>query len=139
MKKIAKSIKIKSYRIIKNKKGNIIKFLDKKNNLFLGFGEIYFSEIKKNQTKGWNYHKKNTCTIIVPQGQVIFKIFNLRKKKFFQISIGKKNNKIIQIPPGYWFSFKSQTKNSLVANLMNKVHLKNETDKKNIINGIKIT
>ena len=138
MRKIAKSIKIKSYRIIKNKKGNIIKFLDKKNNLFLGFGEIYFSEIKKNQTKGWNYHKKNTCTIVVPLGQVLFKIFNSRKKKFFQISIGKKNNKIIQIPPGHWFSFRSQTKNSLVANLMNKVHSKNETDKKNIINGIKI-
>lgn len=138
MKKIAKSIKIKNYKIIKNKKGNIIKFLNNKNNLFLGFGEIYFSEIKKNQTKGWNYHKKNTCTIIAPIGEVLFKIFNPSKKKLFQILIGKKNNKIIQIPPGYWFSFKSKTKISLVANLMNKVHFKNETNKKNIINGIKI-
>ena len=111
MRKIAKSIKIKSYRIIKNKKGNIIKFLDKKNNLFLGFGEIYFSEIKKNQTKGWNYHKKNTCTIVVPIGQVLFKIFNSRKKKLFQISIGKKNNKNIQIPPdiGFHLGHKQRT------------------------------
>ena len=138
MKKIAKLIKLKDYKIIKNKKGNIIKFLNKKNKLFQGFGEIYFSELKSKQTKGWNYHKKNTCTIIVPIGEVYFQIFNPRTKKLLKISIGKKNNKIIQIPPGYWFSFKSKTKNSLVANLMNKIHSKSETDKKSIINGIRI-
>ena len=55
-----KSIKIINNKIIKNKKGDVIKFLNKKNNLFRGFGEIYFSEIKKNHTKGWNFHKKNT-------------------------------------------------------------------------------
>ena len=75
MKKIAKLIKLKDYKIIKNKKGNIIKFLNKKNKLFQGFGEIYFSELKSKQTKGWNYHK-NICTIIVPIGEVYFQIFN---------------------------------------------------------------
>ena len=51
MKKIAKLIKLKDYKIIKNKKGNIIKFLNKKNKLFQGFGEIYFSELKVNKRK----------------------------------------------------------------------------------------
>ena len=87
MKKIAKSIKVFKNIIIKNKKGDIIKFLNIKDKYFKGFGEIYFSEIKKNQTKGWNCHKKNTCTIVAPLGTVSFKIYNPKSKKIFKVSI----------------------------------------------------
>ena len=132
------SIKIKNLKIIKNKKGDIIKFLKKKDNLFKGFGEIYFSEIYSNQQKGWNFHKKNTCLISVPFGNVNFKIFNPEKKIMTSIAINKKNQKIIQIPPGNWFMFYSKTKKSLVVNLMNKPHLKSETVKSNEVNGIMI-
>lgn len=138
MKKTVKSIRIISGKIIKNNKGDIIKFLDRKNKFFKGFGDIYFSEIHKNKFKGWNYHKKNTCTIIAPMGEVNFRIFNPINKKMFKISIGKRNNKIIQIPPGFWFSFTTKNKKSLIANFMNFPHKKNETLKKNTINGITI-
>ena len=37
-----KSIKIFKNKIIKNKKGDIIKFLDKNNKYYKSFGEIYF-------------------------------------------------------------------------------------------------
>lgn len=138
MSKIAKSVKIINCKIIKNKKGDIIKYLNKKNNIYKGFGEIYFSEIKKNHTKGWNFHKKNTCTISVPMGSVNFNIFNPQNNKLIKITIGKKNHKIIQIPPGFWFSFKSNTRISLVANFMNHIHTKKEAKKNSIINSIEI-
>ena len=57
-------LKIFQNKIIKNSKGDILKFVSTKNVFFKRFGEIYFSEIKKNKTKGWNFHKKNTCLII---------------------------------------------------------------------------
>ena len=41
-----KSIKIINGKILKNKKGNLIKYISKKNSFFKGFGEIYFNEIK---------------------------------------------------------------------------------------------
>ena len=44
---IVKSIKIQKNKIIFNKKGNIIKFLNKNSKQYKSFGEIYFSEIKK--------------------------------------------------------------------------------------------
>ena len=44
---IVKSIKIQKNKIIFNNKGNIIKFLNKKSKQYKGFGEIYFSQIKK--------------------------------------------------------------------------------------------
>tara|TARA_E500000178_G_scaffold294136_1_gene299293 strand:+ start:1617 stop:1835 length:219 start_codon:yes stop_codon:yes gene_type:complete len=63
---------------------------------------------------------------------------NKKKKTFKKIIAGGKNNISIQIPPGIWFSFKSRTKISLVANFLNKIHNKKETEKTNIINGKKI-
>ncbi len=138
MKKIVKSVKVFKKKIIKVKKGDIIKFLNKDDVFFKGFGEIYFSEIKKNQTKGWNFHKRNTCIISVPLGNVEFLIFNPQKKQLKKIKIGKKNNKIIQIPPGNWFSFKSIVRISIIANFMNNLHQKKETKKEININNIKI-
>lgn len=135
-----KSIKIKKNKIIFNKKGNILKFLDKKSKQYKSFGEIYFSEIKKNMTKGWNFHRKFYSIVTVPHGVVEFIFFNPKQKKktFKKIIAGGKNNISIQIPPGIWFSFKSRTKISLVANFLNKIHNKKETEKTNIINGKKI-
>jgi dTDP-4-dehydrorhamnose 3,5-epimerase len=139
MKKIVRSIKIIKKEIIKNKKGNILKFISQKDLFFKGFGEIYFSQIKKNKVKGWNLHKKHTCLICVPYGKVSFSIYDSRIKKIIKVIIGPHNNKIIQIPPGFWFSFKSIDNHSIVANLMNYIHLKSETKKTNVINGIKIS
>ena len=78
---IVKSIKIQKNKIIFNKKGNIIKFLNKKSKQYKSFGEIYFSEIKKKVTKGWNIHYKFYSVVTVPYGKVEFNFFNPKKKK----------------------------------------------------------
>ena len=62
----AKSFKVFKNIIFKNKKGSIIKYIDKKNNFFKSFGEIYFSEIKANKTKGWNLHKNTLALSLFP-------------------------------------------------------------------------
>ena len=131
-----KSIKLLKTKVIRSKKGSIIKYLNKKEKFFSGFGEIYFSEIKLNKTKGWNYHKKYTCIITVPSGQVEFLIIN-NKNKLIRKKISK--NKLLVIPPKNWFAFKSLKKNSIVANLINGVHSNKETKKSNIIKNIEIT
>ncbi len=136
----AKSIKIKKNKIISNKKGDILKFIDKKTKGFKGFGEIYFSEIKKNKTKGWNLHRKFYSILTVPYGEVEFNIIdpNNKKKKPKKIFLGRKKNLSLFVPPGIWYSFKSKAKISLVVNVLNNIHIKNETSKSEIIRGIKI-
>ena len=37
--------------VIKNKKGDILKFISKKNTFFRKFGEVYFSEINEKKNK----------------------------------------------------------------------------------------
>ena len=129
----AKSFKVFKNIIIKNKKGSIIKYIDKKNNFFKSFGEIYFSEVKANKTKGWNLHKKYTCIITVPIGVVEFMIVN-RNKKLSKKKIT--NKEVLIIPPGNWFAFKSLSKKSLVANLINGIHIDSETKKSKEIKNI---
>ena len=97
-----KTIKLK---ISTNQKGDILKYLTRKNKHLKKFGEIYFTEIKKNKIKGWNLHKKCWCLLAVPYGKV----------------------KFIVVPPRIWFSFISLAKFSLVVNTLNEIHKKNES------------
>ena len=65
-------IKIIKLDVYKNSKGDLIKYLNCQNKYFKKFGETYFTEIKKNHTKGWNYHKRLQCLLAVPLGEVVF-------------------------------------------------------------------
>lgn len=135
---IAKSIKIHKGVCIKNPKGNIIKFLNKNEKYFKKFGEIYFSEIKLKKIKGWNYHQKNTCILMVPFGKVKFVVFDYFQKKRKEVILSDKNNLILQIPPRLWFSFTSLVKKSIVVNIMDNIHKKDETKKRKEINNLSI-
>ena len=74
-------IKIIKSQIIKNKNGDIKKFITKKSKIFNGFGECYFSEIKSNKIKGWKKNKTTNQMISVIQGKVVFYLSDDRKKK----------------------------------------------------------
>ena len=125
-------------KVIKNKKGNILKFISKKSPFFKGFGEVYFTEILKNKVKGWNYHRKNQCIICVPHGKVEFLFVDGRQDsktylKEDKITIGKKKHYLIQVPPQIWISFKSKEKKSLVVNFMERPHSKKEALKSSLV------
>ena len=120
-----KNIKVINASIINNNKGDILKFVNKNDKFFKGFGEIYFSEIKKNKIKGWNYHKKNNCLFSVPFGKVI--LYFKKKNKTKKVTIGKDKYQLILLPPKIWFSFTSLTKLSIVANIIKTPHDNKET------------
>ena len=119
-----KTIKLK---ISTNPKGDVLKYLTSKNKYFKKFGEAYFTEIKKNKIKGWNFHKKCWCLLAVPYGKVKFTFAENINSKKKTIIIGKKNYSLIVVPPRIWFNFMSIKKISLVVNTLNHVHNKNET------------
>ena len=116
--------------IFKNSKGDLIK----------AFGEVYFNEIKYIKNKGWILHKKNQCIFTTVYGEVIFRLFDGRKKsKSFEceelITLSKSKNYILIVPPGVWFSFTTKKKKSVIANLINNPHSDKESIKSNEING----
>ena len=86
-----KTIKLK---ISTNPKGDVLKYLTRKNKYFKKFGEVYFTEIKKNKIKGWNFHKKCWCLLAVPYGKVKFtfaKNINSKKKTKLRVGTSTKN------------------------------------------------
>lgn len=121
------NIKVVKLKIIKNSKGDLLKYLDRNNKYFKKFGETYFNEIKKNEIKGWNYHKKFYSFIAVPFGKVKFTFAKDIKKRKKIIIIGKMNYSLIMVPPGLWFKFESLAKFSLIINTLNSVHKSSET------------
>ena len=127
-------------RIFKNPKGDLLKFVSKKNDFFKSFGEIYFNEINSNKKKGWILHKKNQCIFSAVYGEVSFKLYDGRKKSSSfnneaNITLNKNKYNILIVPPGVWFSFTTKKKNSVIANLINNPHSDSETIKSSKING----
>ena len=123
--KLIKTYKIKKFKSIK---GEIIKYVSKKDKYFKNFGEVYFNIIKKNQTKGWNLHKKNTCLVMCLVGKVRLHLIDLKNKEF-KIVLSSTSKKIIKIPPKVWFSFKSLNVDSMIVNLIDDIHSDNEVQK----------
>ena len=105
-------IKLEKINVIKNSKGDILKYLSNDNSFFKKFGETYFTEIKHNEKKGWNYHKKCQSLLTVPVGRVEFTFAENVNKKKKTIIIGRKNHSMIILPPNIWFNFKSLYKTS---------------------------
>ena len=123
--------KVKIYKLkeIKSSAGSIIKYIDNKKRFFKGFGEVYFNEIKKGHTKGWNLHKECKSLIYVSHGTVKFTLMNRSKKRKKVFKITRSNPSILCIPPRLWFKFESITNFSIIVNFINKLHNKNEIEK----------
>ncbi len=116
-------------QIIKTKEGDIIKYLDKGKKYFNKFGEIYFSKINKGFVKGWNLHKKTKCFITVPYGSVTFVFKDIKMIKSKKIEIRASKPELLIIPKNIWFKFWTKKKYSIVINLIEIKHDRNETRK----------
>ena len=120
---------IKKLKVIQNKLGNIIKLLNKKELKLIR--EVYISEVKFKKTKGWNFHKKANCKIIVIDGQIkihLTKNFKTYKK----IILPCENNKLLTIKPKTWFKFEGIKQNNKLINFIDTPYDKKEIKKKKI-------
>ena len=123
-------------KLFENNKGDLLKFVSKKNSYFKSFGEIYFNEIKYKKKKGWIKHLKNQCIFSVAFGEINFKLIDGRKNsKTYDheenITLNKTKHSVLIVPPGIWFSFSTNKKKSILINLTDKAHSDNETLKSN--------
>lgn len=123
-----KLIKTFNTKVIKNKKGNLLKYISKKDKFYNGFGEIYFNEIKKNNKKGWTSHRKNNCLIKCLVGKVRFHFIDKKERELKKI-LNSNQNKLLKIPPNIWFCFESLAKKSLVVNLIERPHEDKEVNR----------
>jgi len=125
-------------KFFENYKGNLLKFVSKKNSYFKSFGEIYFNEIKYKKKKGWIKHLKNQCIFSAVFGEINLKLIDGRKNsktfdKEENIILNTNKHAVLIVPPGIWFSFTTKKKKSVLVNLINNTHSDKETLKSNKI------
>jgi len=118
--------------------GDIYHGMKKSDIGFSGFGEAYFSTIKKNEIKGWKKHLEMTMNLIVPVGEVSFVLFDDRKKislkkQFYSVTLSLENYQRLTIPPGIWHAFKGKNDiRSLILDIADIEHQPNEIMRKEI-------
>ena len=93
-------------KIIPGEKGDVLRALKKSEDTFFGFGEAYFSTVKKGQFKGWKKHSRMVLNLIVPVGSIRFYIVDLsRDISTDTIVLSTDNYCRLTVMPGIWLGF----------------------------------
>ena len=132
MDSIISGVQLKQLKIITEKNGSVFHGLKNSENSFLNFGEAYFSTVNYNSIKGWKKHLKMNLNLIVPNGEILFVLYDDRKNSptfdmFNEYKLSIKNYARLTIPSKIWVAFKGIGKEkNLLLNIADIEHDKNE-------------
>ena len=120
-------VNIVQLKIIETPKGDIYHCLKNSENIIDSFGEAYFSEVNKNQIKGWNKHRKMKTNFCVCVGEVLFVVYDDRKdsktyNSFLKVKLSRRNYMRLTISPGLWVAFKGLQKENMILNISDIEH-----------------
>ena len=128
-------------KIIPGDSGDVLHAIKKIESSFHGFGEAYFSTIKKGAIKAWKRHHKMTLNLVVPSGKIKFVLYDDRMdsltcNEFFEITLSRENYQRLTVPPMIWMGFKGLDDGlNMLLNIANIPHNPQESDRLDIINN----
>lgn len=112
---------------IYNPKGDIFHAMKESDAGFDGFGEAYFSTIKKGDIKGWKKHTEMTLNIVVPVGEIEFIVYSDVINEFYSVRLSQKNYQRLTIKPSLWVAFRGIRESNMLLNLASMEHDPNES------------
>ena len=107
---------------------------------FVGFGEVYLTQIEPHQIKGWKRHNRSALNIVVLVGAVKFVIYDDRqgsvtKGQFEEIILSPvRNYQRLTVAPGLWMAFAgvAESETSMLMDLIPELHQPEESDRKEL-------
>ena len=106
---------------------------------FVGFGEVYLTQIEPGQVKGWKRHNRYVLNLVVFVGAVRFIIYDDRERsttygQFQEVLLSPKGNyQRLTVVPGLWMAFAGAANcTSMLMDLIPEVHDASESDKKEL-------
>lgn len=133
-------------KIIPGDSGFVLHAIRRTELSFCGFGEAYFSTIRKNAVKAWKRHHKMTLNLVVPCGEIKFVLYDDRQKsptfgEIFEINLSRRNYMRLTVPPMVWMGFKGIGKEpNMLLNIADIMHDPDEIDRVDAYtNNIKYT
>lgn len=102
-------------KIIPGDSGDVLHAIKRTESSFCGFGEAYFSTIKKGAVKAWKRHHEMTLNLVVPCGEIKFVLYDERSHsstygEFFEVTLSRHNYQRLTVPPMIWMGFKGLEK-----------------------------
>lgn len=125
---------ISPLREITDERGAVLHMLRSDSPDFVGFGEVYFSEVKPGVVKGWKQHAIQTQVFAVPAGRMQLVFFDDRASSPTRgavavVELGRPDHyKRVRVPPGLWYAFGCLgDRPALLANCADMPHEPSET------------
>ena len=100
-------------REIADHRGSVLHLMRRDDELFKGFGEVYFSEVFPGKYKAWKKHIRQTQNVAVPRGRILLVLFDGRdgsatRGNLLELELGRPDRYLrVTIPPGIWYGFAS--------------------------------
>ena len=131
---VISGVVIRPLKQISDQRGKVMHMLRNDSELFMGFGEVYFSLIYRGMIKAWKNHLKMTQHLAVPIGKIKLVIYDGRKgsstyKLIQEIELGEENYCLVRIPPQVWYGFQGvSTAPALIVNCPDLAHDSQESE-----------
>jgi len=127
-------VKTKILRVIPDERGRLMEMLRADDELFIKFGQVYFTTAYPGVVKGWHYHKKQYDNMVVIKGMMKIVLYDGRvdsptSKEVNEFFLGDHNRQLLHIPPLVFHGFKciSETE-AMVINIPTEVYNYSEPD-----------
>lgn len=123
-----KDVVLTPLKIIENPAGNILHAMKASDQGYGGFGEAYFSTVNYAAVKGWKKHTKMILNLVVPQGAILFVLFDAREGsetygEIMEVELSQKNYQRLTVPPGIWLAFSGRSEGTnLLLNIASIQH-----------------
>ena len=133
-----KNVILTPLKIITGELGDVLHAIKQDETSFCGFGEAYFSTVKKNTVKAWKCHQRMTLNLIVPCGEIKFVLYDDRISsptfgEIYEVILSRQNYQRLTIPHMVCFGFKGLGDGlNMLLNIANIPHDPNESEKMNI-------
>lgn len=122
-------------KIIPGDLGDVLHAMKQVDSSFCGFGEVYFSTVKKGAVKAWKRHHEMTLNLVVPCGEILFALYDDRQesstyKEIFEVNLSRSNYMRLTVPPMVWTGFKGLGDGlNMLLNIANIPHDPQESDR----------
>ena len=121
---------------ITDERGKVMHMLRNDSDVFVSFGEIYFSCVHPGAVKAWHIHKKMVLNYAVPFGNIKFVLYDDRegsstRGQLQEIFLGPDNYNLVTVPALVWNGFKGiGDKTAIVANCASLPHDPKEIERR---------
>ncbi len=127
-------VKTKSLRVIPDERGRLAEMLRSDDDIFIKFGQCYFTTTYPGVVKAWHFHKLQTDNFVAVTGMFKVALYDDRQdsptygevNEFF---LGDFNATLLQIPPGVYHGWKCISEHEgIVVNVSTETYNYDEPD-----------